>query len=72
MYPWLFERWDCGRVEDDNIDDETIAVRSNGEKALQSATREEGGGGEERYGRVEGEMMGGRGGDHHHGSLRRS
>ena len=44
MYPWLFEHWDCGRVEDDNIDDETIAVRSNGGKTLQSTMREEGGG----------------------------
>jgi len=32
MHPRLFEHWDCGRVEDDNIDDEMIAVRSNGKK----------------------------------------
>ena len=65
MYPWLFERWDCGRVEDDDIDDKT------GGKTLQSTTREEGGG-DERYGSVKGERMGGRGSDRHRGSPRRS
>jgi len=64
MYPWLFERWDCSRVEDDDIDDKT-------KKTLQSTTREEGGG-EERYGSVEGERTGRRGGDCHHSSSRRS
>ena len=71
MFPWLFERWDCSWVEDNDIEDKTIAVRSNGKKTLQSTTREEGGG-EERYGSVEGERTGRRGSDHHHGSSRRS
>jgi hypothetical protein len=47
MYPWLFERWDCGRVGDDDVDGKTIAVGSNEKHTLQSTTREEEGG-EER------------------------
>jgi len=31
MYPGLFGHLDCGWVEDD-VDDETITVRSNGKK----------------------------------------
>ena len=64
MYPWLFEHWDCGLVEDDDIDDKTINITINHKGG--------GGGGEERYGSVEGERTGGRGGDRHRGSLRRS
>jgi hypothetical protein len=46
MYPWLFERWDCGRVGDVDVDDETIADDKN---TLQSTAREkEGWGGEIR------------------------
>jgi hypothetical protein len=30
MYPWLSELWECGHVGEDNVDDETIDVRSNG------------------------------------------
>jgi hypothetical protein len=71
MYPWLFECWDCGQVEDDDVDDETIAVRSNGKKRYNQPLGRRGGG-EERYGSVEGERVGGRGGDRHRGSSRRS
>jgi len=71
MYPWLFERWDCGRVEDNDEDNETSAVRMIGKKHY-NQPRGRRGGGEERYGSAEGVRMGGRGSDHHRGSSRRS
>ena len=46
MHPRLFEHWDCGRVEDDNIDDKMIAVRSNGKNI--TINHEGGGGGKRR------------------------
>jgi len=42
MYPCLFERWDCGRVEDDDRDDKTLA-----EKNI-TINHKGGGGGERR------------------------
>ena len=44
MYPWLFERWDCSRVEDDDIDDKAITMR---EKNI-TINHNRGGGGERR------------------------
>jgi hypothetical protein len=44
MYPWLFECWDCGQVEEDDVDDETIAVRSNGKKRYNQPRGRRGGG----------------------------
>jgi hypothetical protein len=44
MYPWLFERWDFGRVEDVDVDNAMIADNKN---TSQSTTREEEGWGGE-------------------------
>ncbi len=64
MYPWLFERWDCGRVEDDDIDDKEKNITIN----------HKGGGGGERRDTAASKVRGRAGGadDRHRGSSRRS
>ncbi len=45
MYPWLFKHRNCGLVGDDNVDNKTIAVRSDNNKNITINHKGGGGGG---------------------------